>query len=552
MVQKMANRRLSVISIREILRLSFSRRLSGRQIATSLKLSRSAVWECLRRAGAAKLSWPLPADLDDEGLMALLYPPVEQTLERPKPDCQYLFHELKRKGVTLSLLWEEHKKAHPNGYQYTQFCDIYRGWLKKTGLVMRQEHKAGQKVFSDFSGGTLNIVDSGTGEVKQAKLFVGALGASSFTYAELFFGETSEAWCLGQAHCFEYFQGTSEMIIPDNPRAVVTKACPYEPDINRDFLLLAQHFDVAVVPARIRRPKDKAVVEAAVGFATRWILARLRNHTFFSLAEANLEVRKLLEILNNKPFKNLPQFCRRSLFEKLDKPALKLLPCNKYEYTHIEYVTVGNDYHIEIEQSHYSVPYQLVGKRVEARVSTNIVEVFHGGKRVASHILCQQPKQLRRLDEHLPKEHRAYKDWTPARFASWAKSIGPATAEFVERLIAQKKYPELAYRSSFGVLKLAKDHGNSRLENACIRAMTINSYSYKTIKLILQNNMDAVPVREDRTAPQLSIIHSNIRGAQYFATEKEITNADTSNSGKPEEPEAIRNGEGPRITAADA
>jgi transposase len=328
----MANRRLSVTSIREILRLRFSLRLSGREIANSLNVSRTAVSECLQRAAAASISWPIPDGIDDEALTAKLYPVSSNSNARPKPDCEYIHQELKKKGVTLSLLWAEYKRDNPDGYQQTSFNAFYRNWLEKSNLVMRQEHHAGRKAFSDFSGGWLPITDSETGEVRPARLFVCALGASSFTYAEPFFSESAEAWCLGQAHAFEYFGGTTEMVVPDNPRAVITKACRYEPDLNPDFLVLAQHFDVAVAPARVRKPKDKAIVEAAVGLATRWIIARLRNHTFFSLAEAAAAVRSLVDDLNDRPFKKL-RGTRRSLFESVERDALKPLPRNKYSGT---------------------------------------------------------------------------------------------------------------------------------------------------------------------------------------------------------------------------
>lgn len=530
-------------SIREILRLKGSLNLSGRDIARSLNISRTAVSECLRRAAAANISWPIPGDLDDDALTALLYPVVSNSV-RPQPDCEYIHKELKKKGVTLSLLWAEYKRDNPDGYQQTSFNMMYRNWLQKSNLVMRQEHLAGHKVFSDFSGGWLPITDPDTGEVKQARLFVSALGASNFTYAEPFFSESAEAWCLGQAHAFEYFGGTPEIVVPDNPRAVVTKACRYEPDLNPDFLVLAQHFDVAVVPARVRKPKDKAIVEAAVGLATRWIIARLRNHTFFSLTEAASAVRSLVDDLNDRSFKKL-KATRRSLFEEIEKSALKPLPRNKYEYVHVQYATVRSDYHIELDKCYYSVPFQLVRERVELRIAQRTIEIFFNGRRVASHAKCERANQTRRIDEHMPKSHRAYKDWTPQRVIDWGKTVGQSTALFVERLMSSKKYPELAYRSSFGVLRLAKEYGNSRLEGACQRAIAINSYSYKTVKIILQNNMDCSPLPHSETPLQLQIIHNNIRGAAYFASSnRENTDANSSNARKSQESQAVRNGEG--------
>ena len=546
----MANRRLSVNSIREILRLSFACELSGRQIAASLGLSRSAVWECIRRAHAAKLTWPLPDNLDEATLYALLYPPADPATEKPKPDCSYIFSELKRKGMTLSLLWEEYKQQNHDGYQYTQFCEIYRQWLKKTTLVMRQEHKAGQKAFSDFSGGKLKIIDPHTGEVRMCPLFVCALGASNFTFVRLFESETAEAWCTGQARAFEYFSGCPELVVPDNPRAVISKACPYEPDVHPDFLLLAQHFDVAVVPARVRRPKDKAKVEAAVGLATRWILARLRNHTFFSLAEANIAIEALLEDLNNRPFKKIPG-SRRSLFEAVEKQKLSPLPVNKYEYTHIERVRVRKDYHVEIENCFYSVPHQLVGHQVEARISKDIIEILFKGRRVASHPKASRSGDVRRVEEHMPSNHRAYNGCTPERFFIWARKVGLSTESFVQELFARKKTPELAYRACFGLTRLAKLHGDDRVEGACQRATALGSYSYKTVKLILQNNMDCTPLPASELPQQLQIIHRNIRGADYYIPKQEKVNADSSDTRNTEKSETARNGEGPGESASD-
>ena len=462
-----------------------------------------------------------------------------------------MFAELKRKGMTLSLLWEEYKRENPNGYQYTQFCEIYRQWLKHTTLVMRQEHKAGQKAFSDFSGGRLPIINPGTGEVSLCPLFVCTLGASNFTFAELFEGETTEAWCTGQARSFEYFQGCPEMVVPDNPRAVVSKACPYEPEVHPDFLLLAQHFNVAVVPARVRRPRDKAKVEAGVGLATRWILARLRNRTFFSIAEANAEIRILLEELNNKPFKKIPG-SRRSLFEDIEKQRLAPLPPNRYEYAHIERARVRKDYHVEIGGCFYSVPHQLVGQRIEARITKTTVEILFKGRRVASHPVGSRPGDVRRIESHLPSAHRAYNGYTPDRFYSWALTIGPSTHNYVQELFTRRKVPELAYRSSFGLMRLGKTHGAARLEGACQRASALASYSYKTVRLILQNNMECAPLPAEELPEQLHIVHPNIRGASYYSSEKENNNAHSSDARESENSETSRHGEGAGSTTPDA
>jgi transposase len=542
----MPNRRLSVRSIREILRLGFACDLSGRQIAQSLNLSRSAVWECLRRAKAASLSWPLPDSMDDAALIKLLYEqPVP--ISRPHLDCEYIYRELKRKGVTLSLLWEEYKREHPDGYQYTQFCEIYRAWQKQISLSMRQEHRAGHKVFSDFSGGTLDIVDPETGEVRRCKLFVSTLGASNFTYAEPFYSESAESWCVGQSNAFLYFNGCPAICVPDNPKAVVTQACPYEPDINADFLLLAEHYNVAILPARVRRPKDKAKVEAAVLLATRWILARLRKRTFFSLAEAKIAVRQLVDDLNDRPFRKI-KGTRRTLFESIEKPALHSLPIGKYEYTRVLKASVDNSYHIDIDGHAYSVPHQLAGKIIEARVSAQGVEIFFNRRRIASHPLDEKPKHT--LPEHMPKNHRAYSDWSPERMKNWADKVGTVTAAFVEQILLRSEPIEKGYRSCFGIMRLAKLHGNERMEGACRRASAIGSYSYKTVKLILQNKMECRPLAEPVTSQQLTLLHSNVRGAQYYKKE-ETNDADSSDTGEFEGSEAERDGQGSREAASN-
>ena len=450
--------------------------------------------------------------------------------KRPQPDCNYIDQELKKKGVTLALLWDEYKHEHPEGYQQSQFNEIFRQWRKNIDLVMRQDHKAGEKAFSDFAGTTVRIVDERTGEVTPAHLFVCTLGASSYTYARLFWHEDSEAWCTGHAQAFNFFQGCVEIIVPDNPKPVITKASPYEPDVNPSFAQMASHFDVAVIPARVRRPKDKALVEAAVGLATRWILAVLRNRTFHSLPEANVAVEVLLTKLNNKPFKKIPG-SRRSRYEEIDKPALKPLPEERYEFMHIRYASVHiADYHVEYDGSWYSVPYQHRGRKVEVRATLATVEVFLRGKRIASHARLFIKASRATLNEHRPKQHRDYGDWPPERITRWAATIGPSAKSLVDKVMQNKQHPELGYRACFGILRLAKVVGNERLEAACQRALAINSCSFKSIKSILDHNLEKRPPLEKPL--QLTIIqHDNIRGAAAFTTTNigENDNANSSN-----------------------
>lgn len=511
--------------IREILRLHYSCGLSFKKISRALGCSRGSVAEYVHKAKAAGLSWPLPDDLDDdERLETRLFPWVRSgPPDRPQPDCSYIHEELRKKGVTRVQLWAEYREEHPDGYSLSQFCDIYSRWSKNLDLTMRQEYKAGHRAFSDFAGKTLPIVDPHTGEVRTAHLFVCALGASSFTFAKLFWSEDAEAWCSGHAAAFEYFGGCPEVVVPDNPKPVVTKTCRYEPEINPSFAHMANHYDVAVMPARPRRPQDKAVVEAAVGVATRWILAVLRKRTFFSLAEANAAVAELLEALNSRAFKKLPG-SRRTQFEALDRPALKTLPLAPYEFARIRKAKVGIDYHIQFDEHFYSVPYQLRGETLEVRATADTIEVFHNSRRVASHVRAISKGRASTLKEHMPSSHRKYLDLTPEHLMKRGANVGPYTGELIETVLKLRQYPELGFKTCLGILRLEKEVGSDRLERASWRALRIRGYSYKSVKSILDAKLESEPLPE--VPPQLSIVHSNIRGPISFRN-------DTTEGGKP-------------------
>jgi transposase len=530
--------------IKEVLRLHHSCSLSNKQISKSLGCSRGAVGEYLHRAEAAGLSWPLPDELDDLQIEQRLFPLSGKSRGKPLPDFNYIHTEFKKKGVTLIQLWSEYREDHPDGYGQSQFCELYAQFRKKLNLVMRIEHKAGEKAFSDFAGKTLPvIINSQTGEVRLAHLFVCTLGASSFTFADLYWDESTESWCNGHAAAFNYFDGCPKFVVPDNPKPVVTKACPYEPDINPSFSQMAAHYNVVVTPARVRKPKDKAKVEAAVGLATRWILAVLRNRTFFSLAEARAAVRELLDKLNDRPFKKIPG-SRRSLYEAVDRPALKPLPIVPYEYAQFKKASVNIDYHVVYDDHFYSVPYQFRGEVVEVRATSTTVEVFRRGKRIASHVRGLPDYKASTVHEHRPKSHQQYGDWPPDRIIHWARKIGPSTAALTEAIMARKKYPELGYRSCLGILRLSKKFSDDRLEAACNRALAIRGLSYKSVKSILESNLDQRPLPE--RPHQLSIVHTNIRGADAFTLpNKENDHANTSNDRHDEIPETLRNGESP-------
>ncbi len=541
--------------IQEILRLHSDCKLTNRQIASSCLVSRSTVSDYIHRAQAAGLDWPLPCDMDEEKIEKLLFP---SSSGRPKsaspaPDFATIHSKLKQKGMTLALLWERYKQDNQDGFQYSHFCDLYREWEKKVDVVMRQVHRAGEKLFSDFAGATLAVTNPHTGEVLPAHIFVAAMGASSFTYAEAFWGENCEAWCLGHANAFAYMGGVSDQIVPDNPRAAVTKPSPYEPDIHADFHYMATFFGSAVIPARVRKPRDKAKVEAAVRVATMWIVAALRDRTFFSLPELNSAIRELLEKLNDRPFKKMPG-SRRSVFETVDKPALKPLPDGRYEYTHIGYARAGLDYHISVDGHLYSVPYEHAKKKLEYRLTSKTLEVFLLGRRIASHPRLWIKGKPSTLKEHMPSHHKKYQElnveWTPEKLLSWALAIGPATTEAVESIMNRKTHPEQGFRSSLGVIRLARTWGNERLEAASSRALSLNACSYKYIKLLLETGGDQRPA-----APRLSltVVHDNVRGPIYYShSEEENDNANTSNNRQFEILEAERNDSGPGIANANA
>ena len=538
--------------IREVLRLREDCKLSHRQIARSCSISSSTVGDYLLRAKAASLPWPLPDHFTDIDLDRLLFP--EQLLppgKRPLPDFPTIHKELKKKGSTLAAEWERYKHENPDGYQYSQFCDLHRQWAKTVDVVMRQEHRAGEKLFSDFAGSKMYLTNPKTGEVTQAHLFVCALGASGFTYAEAFWSENAEAWCLGHARAFEnYYFGVAEVIVPDNPRSVVKKPCRYEPDLHPDFQHMASHFGAAVIPARVRRPRDKGVVEAAVKLATRWIIHVLRRRDFFSLAELNVAIRELLEHLNDRKFKKMPE-SRRSLFEKLEKPVLKRLPKNRYEYVQIGYATVSSlDYHVRIDDHFYSVPYTLVKKKIEFRITQNTVEILHNGARVASHFRSIIAYGHTTMSAHMPESHQAYLEWTPQRVRDYAVRVGPNTTNIIELIMNEREYPQQAFRACLGIIRLSSKWGAQRLEAACDHALAANALSYKSVKLILEHAMDGKTKQQEK-AP-LKVVHNNLRGAAYYRTEKEIEHVDTCHDAESSHPQAEWNGSGVGIPNASA
>lgn len=502
--------------IREILRLRFELGRTQRQIARSCSLGKTTVCECLARFEGCGLSWKEAGQLDEATLERRLYPPAPplSSAARALPDWALVHRELRGKGVTLALLWHEYKVAHPEGFGYSWFCDKYRVWTGKLDVVMRQEHRAGEKLFVDYAGQTAEVVDRHTGEVRAAQIFVAVLGASNYTYAEATWTQGLPDWIGSHVRAFEFFSGTSELLVPDNLRSAVAKAHRYEPDLNPTYADLASHYGVAVLPARVRKPRDKAKAEAGVLLIERWILAALRQRTFFSLAELNQAIAELLERLNTRPFKKLPG-SRRELFEQLDRPALRPLPAERYQFAEWKKVRVNIDYHVEVDGHYYSVPHALVKKTLEARIGAHTVECFHRGERVASHSRSPLKGRHTTLAEHMPEAHRHYAQWTPERIIRWAEKTGPATAGLIQTLLQRRAHPQQGFRAALGILRLGKGFGDERLEAACRRALHIGACSYKSVESILRQGLDR-QLPTEPSQPQLPIAHENIRGADYY------------------------------------
>ena len=502
--------------IKEVLRLKWGQGLSNRQIAKACGIGRPTVGEYLRRAAEAGLAWPLPANLDEATLERQLFPspPSLAAQTRGVPDWSRVHQALKRKGVTLFLLWQEYRETHPEGYQYSWFCDHYRAWQGKLDVVMRQDHRAGEKLFVDYAGQTMPVVDRGTGEIREAQIFVAVLGASNYTYAEATWTQGLPDWIGSHRRTFSFLGGVPELVVPDNLRAGVSKAHRYEPDTNPTYQDMAAHYGVAVLPTRVRRPRDKAKVEAGVLVVERWILAALRRRTFFSLTELNAAIRGLLEKLNARPFKKLPG-CRRAHFEALDKPALKPLPAAPYEYAEWKKARVHIDYHVAVEGHYYSVPHALIKKQLDVRITQNTLECFYRGNRVASHRRSQQKGRHTTVPAHMPESHRQTGEWTPQRLSNWAAKTGPATEKLITTVLTSRKHPQQAYRSCLGILRLGKAYGDARLEAACRRALILGSHSYKSIESILKHRLDDKPLAEQQELA-LPEDHDNIRGPSYY------------------------------------
>jgi transposase len=511
-----AKRELTMRQLRQMLRLHHDG-LGAREIGRRLGVARSTIQDNLRRVAAAGLKWPLAPDLSDEVLEQRLFSNAGSKRagrRRTEPDWAALARELKRPGVNLVVLWEEYRAGHPDGYyRYSRFCDLFREFEQRLSPVMRQTHVAGDKVFVDYSGKKLfSIVDPATGEVRDAEIFVAVLGASSYTYAEVTWTQALPDWIGSHVRMFEFFQGCPRLVVPDNLKSGINKPSFYDPEINRSYAMMAAHYGVGVLPARPRRPKDKAKAEAGVKFAQTYILGRLRRQTFFSLEEANAAIKLVLERMNNHIIRRLG-VSRNDLFASIERPTLSALPDTRYEYAEWCLARVSLDYHIEVDRFLYSVPHTLLREQVEVRMTSRIVEIFHQSKRVAVHQRRYSgPRAGTQLD-HMPSTHRFVAEWTPQRFERWARSIGANTEGLIIAVLASRRHPEQAFRTCLGILKLFRGLETARVEAVAARAVAIGALTYDSVASILKNNLDRVsPAAESASV----IDHSNVRGRGYF------------------------------------
>lgn len=503
--------------IKEVLRLHFETGLSERQISRICVLGKGTVRRYLKRAEAAGLSWPLLPGLEEAALEKKLFPPPPPPSagQRPQPDYATIHRELRSPNVTLQLLWEEYKQEHPTGYSYSRFSELYGEWSQHLDLVLRQDHRAGEKMFVDHAGQTVPVIDRLAGATRDAYVFVAVLGASNYTYGEATWTRGLRDWINSHVRTFDFFQGCPRLVVPDNWRSGVKQPCYYEPELNPTYNDLAVHYGVGILPARPYHARDKAKVEVGVQVVQRWVLAALRKRQFFSLAELNEAIGELLGKLNQRPFRKLPG-TREELYRSIDLPALRPLPAQPYVFAEWKRARVSIDYHIDLEQHYYSVPYPLVGKEVDVRYTGTAVEILYQGKRVASHVRRNHPGKHSTLPEHRPKAHQKYLEWTPSRIVEWAATIGPCTAQLADRILAERPHPEQGYRACLGLIGLGRRYGPERLEAAAQRALHLQAHSYRSVKSILARGLDRQSLVEPLPLPP-PVEHANIRGAGYYA-----------------------------------
>jgi transposase len=524
----MAQRRLSMRKTTEILRLKHEVGLTNREIARSCGVTHTTVSNYLERVKGAGLGWPISDEMEEERLQALLFPDAVSGIRssRPMPDMEYIHKELRRKHVTRRLLWEEYRAGHPDGYSYTQFCEHYKRWKAPLEVTLSQEHHAGEKTFIDWAGQTLTWTDAQTGVAHPAYLFLAVLGASGYTFAESFPDQQLPHWIEAHIHAFEFYGGVSRLLVPDNTKTAVTKACYYEPEVHSTYEEMARHYGTAVLPTRTYAPRDKAKVESAVLNAERRIIAALRDHTFFSVAQINAAIKGCLKDLNLRPFQKMAG-CRDTLFKELDQPALLPLPSRRYELGEWRKAKANIDYHVQVDWHRYSVPYTLTQQEIEVRLSARTVEIFHKGRRVASHLRSKVRGGFTTDPAHRPRAHQKHLEWTPRRLIDWARCVGPLCGEAVSHLLNSKPHPEQGYRACLGIMRLARGYSAQRMEAACRRALALEVCTYKSIKSILETKMDQQPLPEPIEEPsQVIAQHHNVRGKEYYHTQMSLVDTD--------------------------
>ncbi|MEE9423854.1 MAG: IS21 family transposase [Methylococcales bacterium] len=513
----MATKRLSMRQLREILRLRLHAQLSMRQIRDSLRLSLGAIQKVVSQAEEIGLHWDAIEQLNDQQLAHQIYPQATTTIssQHQLPDWLDVYQELKRKGMTKQLLWEEYTQQYPNrSYSYPQYCLLYRRWLKQQKRSMRQIHKAGEKLFVDYAGQTVPIVYHATGEIRTAQIFVAVLGASNYTFCEATWSQQLPDWINSHVRAFHFIGGVPAIVVPDNLKSGVTKACRYDPTLNPSYQQFAAHYGTALVPARPLKPKDKAKAEVGVQIIERWILARLRHQTFFSLAELNHCIKALLEDVNNRPFQQL-KGTRKQWFESIDQPALSPLPKQRYEYTDIKIVKVNIDYHLQYDNHLYSVPHHFVGEKLELHAKQHLVELYFHNKRITSHVRKYHPG-MTTVPEHMPVKHEKHHKWTAGRLMNWASDIGDEVLLWVKTVLKHRQHEEQAYRVCLGLLNLSRDYSAERLNKACAIANNNSLYRLKHIKDILLSNQDKLVTDSNESLPLLPQSHENIRGPKSF------------------------------------
>jgi len=511
--------RIAMRLVREILRLMAVEKLSVREAARRTGKAPSTVRAALGRCRAAGLNWPLPEELGDSELEERLYGKggaKPGPARRAEPDWASIHRELKRKHVTLSILWEEYIAQRPDGLRYSRFCELYRAFASKLPVVMRQTHAAGEKLFVDYAGDTVPvIVNRLTGEWRPAQIFVAVLGASSFSYAEATWTQSLPDWIAAHVRALEAIGGAPRLLVPDNPKVAVIKACFYDPQVNRTYSAFAEHYDIGILPARPRKPRDKAKVEACVLIVERYLLGRLRHRIFYSLAELNQAIQEMLADVNERrPLRRLG-VTRKQLFEELDLPALKPLPAEPYVYAEWRVRRAGLDYHVEVEDHYYSVPFRFAKDELEVRLTARTVEVFRKGEPIAAHIRNSGSRRHTTTPEHMPSSHRHFADWSIERIRREASAIGRSTGALCELILEERRHPEQGFRACLGIVRLAKSFGRERVEAACLRALEIGARSYSSVRSILDNRLDRQAAAK-RTADGPAILHANIRGPRYY------------------------------------